>query len=100
MIGVLTHHWAKKGSFDQARILLDGNGTAQSKAPGFVSRTTLLSREDTQQISSLVIWESDAIYDTWKVSTERTKAMNGQKNCGRNHLYQKDLTCRNYVTPK
>ena len=45
MIGVLTHHWAKKGSFDQARILLDGNGMAQSKAPGFVSRTTLLSRE-------------------------------------------------------
>ena len=77
MIGVLTHHWAKKGSFDQARILLDGNGTAQSKAPGFVSRTTLLSREDTQQISSIVIWESDAIYDTWKVSPERTKAMNG-----------------------
>ena len=36
MIGVLTHHWSKAGKFDQARPLVDGNGLAQSKAPGFV----------------------------------------------------------------
>ena len=51
MIGVLTHHWAKEELFEQARILLDGNGTAQSKAPGFVRRTTLLPRGDSNQIS-------------------------------------------------
>ena len=77
MIGVLTHHWAKEGLFDQARILLDGNGAAQSKAPGVVSRTTLLPRDDSNQISSIVIWDDDKIYDNWKVSPERAVAMNG-----------------------
>ena len=43
MIGVLTHHWAKQDKFEKARNLLDGNGEAQSKAPGFINRTTLLS---------------------------------------------------------
>ena len=54
MIGVLTHHWAKEELFEQARPLLDGNGTAQSKAPGFVSRTTLIPRGDSNQISESV----------------------------------------------
>ena len=77
MIGVLTHHWAKEELFEQARTLLDGNGTAQSKAPGFVSRTTLIPRGDSNQISSIVIWNDDEIYDKWKVSPERAAAMNG-----------------------
>jgi len=34
MIGVLTHHWAKADQIDEAKKLLDGNGLAQSKAPG------------------------------------------------------------------
>ena len=38
MIGVLTHHWAKSDKIEDARQLLDGNGLAQSKAPGFGSR--------------------------------------------------------------
>ena len=42
MIGVLTHHWAKADRVDEAKKLLDGNGLAQSKAPGFVSRQTLM----------------------------------------------------------
>ena len=42
MIGVLTHHWAKPDKVDEAKKLLDGNGTAQ-RAPGFVSRQTLYS---------------------------------------------------------
>lgn len=75
MIGVLTHHWTKKADFEKARQLLDGNGKAQSKAPGFVNRTTLLSKTDPTQISSLVIWEDDAIYDKWKQSPERAHAM-------------------------
>ena len=77
MIGVLTHHWAKPEMFYKARRLLDGNGLAQSKAPGFVNRTTILSRSNPDQISSLVIWESDEIYDRWKTSPERAKAMSG-----------------------
>ena len=37
MIGVLTHHWAKADKIEEAKKLLDGNGLAQSKAPGFGS---------------------------------------------------------------
>ena len=77
MIGVLTHHWSKEGSFDKARALLDGNGLAQSKARGFISRITLLSREDPSQITSIVVWENDEIYDEWKQSKERALAMQG-----------------------
>ena len=77
MIGVLTHHWSKAGKFDQARTLLDRNGLAQSKAPGFVSRVTLLSREDPNQITSIVVWENDEIYAEWKKSNERAIAMHG-----------------------
>ena len=75
MIGVLTHHWAEKDKVENARHILDGNGEAQRKAPGFISRTTLLSKRDPTQISSLVVWESDHIYDKWKESSERAKAM-------------------------
>ena len=42
MIGVLTHHWAKPDKIAEAKKLLDGNGLAQSKAPGFGSRETPL----------------------------------------------------------
>ena len=46
MIGVLTHHWAKDDKIDEARRLLEGNGRAQSQAPGFGARTTLYSLTD------------------------------------------------------
>ena len=46
MIGVLTHHWAKVDKIDEARKLLDRNGDAQSKTPGFVSRQTLIALAD------------------------------------------------------
>ena len=49
MIGVLTHHWAKADKVSEARKLLDRNGEAQSKAPGFVSRQTLISAERPHQ---------------------------------------------------
>ena len=77
MIGVLTHHWAKEGKVEEARNLLDGNGLAQSKAPGFVSRQTLFSLSDPAKITSLVIWESNEIYDAWRASPERAVAMAG-----------------------
>jgi len=77
MIGVLTHHWAKDNKIDEARALLDRNGLAQSKAPGFVSRQTLLSLTDPAKITTLVIWESNQIYDAWRASPERTVAMAG-----------------------
>ncbi len=77
MIGVLTSHWAKPGRFEEARRLLDGNGLAQSKAPGFVRRTTLVSAADPSQITTLVIWESNDIYDAWRASPERARAMAG-----------------------
>lgn len=77
MIAVLTHHWAKEGRVEAARALLDGNGRAQSKAPGFGSRVTLLSLTDPTQITSLVTWDSEEIYDQWKASPERAAAMAG-----------------------
>ncbi len=77
MIGVLTHHWAKNNKLAEARQLLDGNGLAQSKAPGFSSRQTLYSISDPTKITSLVVWESEEIYEAWRASPERAAAMAG-----------------------
>ena len=77
MIGVLTHHWAKKDRIDEAKRLLDGNGLAQSKAPGFRTRETLYSLADPTKITTLVTWDSNEIYDAWRASPERTAAMAG-----------------------
>jgi heme-degrading monooxygenase HmoA len=77
MIGVLTHHWAKEDKIAEARNLLDRNGEAQSKAPGFVSRQTLISLTDPTKITTLVVWDSNAIYDAWRASPERAAAMAG-----------------------
>jgi heme-degrading monooxygenase HmoA len=77
MIGVLTHHWAKADKIDEARELLDRNGEAQSKAPGFVSRHTLIALADPAKITTLVIWASNDIYDAWRVSPQRAAAMSG-----------------------
>ena len=75
MIGVLTHHWSKEDKVAEARKLLDRNGLAQSKAPGFVSRQTLWSLTDSTKITTL--WESNDIYDAWRASPERAAAMAG-----------------------
>lgn len=77
MIGVLTHHWAKSDRVEEARKLLDRNGLAQSKAPGFGSRHTLYSLGDPTKITTLVIWDSNAIYDAWRASPARAAAMAG-----------------------
>jgi heme-degrading monooxygenase HmoA len=77
MIGVLTHHWAKADKVDEAKKLLDGNGLAQSKASGFVSRQTLYSTGDPTKITTLVVWTSNEIYDQWRASRERAAAMKG-----------------------
>ena len=77
MIGVLTHHWAKPEKVEAAKQLLDGNGLAQSKAPGFGSRQTLYSLSDPTKITTLVTWDSDEIYDAWRASPERSVAMAG-----------------------
>jgi heme-degrading monooxygenase HmoA len=77
MIGVLTHHWAQPDKVEEAKKLLDGNGTAQSKAPGFVSRQTLYSLGDATKITTLVVWDSNNIYDQWRASPERAAAMRG-----------------------
>jgi heme-degrading monooxygenase HmoA len=77
MIGVLTHHWAKADKIEEARKLLDGNGEAQSKAPGFVSRQTLIALADPTKITTLVVWTSNEIYDAWRASPQRTAAMRG-----------------------
>ena len=77
MIGVLTHHWAKPDKIEDARKLLDGNGLAQSKAPGFGSRHTLYSLTDRSKITTLVTWESNEIYDAWRASPQRAAAMAG-----------------------
>jgi heme-degrading monooxygenase HmoA len=77
MIGVLTHHWAKEDKVAEAKKLLDGNGLAQSKAPGFQSRQTLHSLTDPTKITTLVVWDSNEIYDAWRASPERAVAMAG-----------------------
>ena len=77
MIGVLTHHWAKSDKLEDARQLLDRNGLAQSKAPGFGSRQTLYSLADPTKITTLVTWDSDEIYDAWRASPQRSVAMAG-----------------------
>jgi heme-degrading monooxygenase HmoA len=77
MIGVLTHHWAKADKVNEAKKLLDRNGLAQSGAPGFVSRQTLYSTSDATQITTLVVWTSNDIYDQWRASPERAVAMKG-----------------------
>jgi heme-degrading monooxygenase HmoA len=77
MIGVLTHHWAKADKIDEARKLLDRNGEAQSRAPGFVSRQTLIALADLAKITTLVVWTSNDIYDAWRASPERVAAMSG-----------------------
>ena len=80
MIGVLTHHWAKPELFYEADELLKSNGEAQSRAPGFVSRRTLYSISDNTQITSLVIWDDEHIYEQWRSSVERALAMAGAEN--------------------
>jgi len=74
---VLTHHWAKPDKVDEASKLLDRNGEAQSKAPGFISRQTLVSRSDPTKITTLVVWTTNDIYDAWRASPERAVAMRG-----------------------
>jgi len=77
MIAVLTHHWAKADTIDEARKLLDRNGEAQSKAPGFISRQTLIALADPAKITTLVVWTTNEIYDAWRVSPQRAAAMKG-----------------------
>ena len=77
MIGVLTHHWTRPDKVNEGRELLNGNGLAQSKAPGFASRQTLYSLTDPTKITTLVLWESNEIYDRWRASPERANAMAG-----------------------
>ena len=75
MIAVITHHWVKKDKFQKAQELLDQNGFAQSHADGFIYRATMLSKKEKNQITSVVLWESDEIYDQWKVSPARSAVM-------------------------
>jgi heme-degrading monooxygenase HmoA len=77
MIGVLTHHWAKPDKVEEAKKLLDRNGLAQSQAPGFSDRQTLYSISDPTQITTLVTWDSNEIYDAWRASPQRARAMAG-----------------------
>ena len=77
MIGVLTHHWAREDKVHEARDLLDGNGEAQGRAPGFVSRETYYSLSDQTKITTMVKWDNNEIYDQWRASPERAAAMTG-----------------------
>ncbi|HXW23399.1 MAG TPA: antibiotic biosynthesis monooxygenase [Xanthobacteraceae bacterium] len=77
MIGVLTHHWAKADKIGAAKRLLDRNGEAQSMAPGFVSRQTLIGLADPAKITTLVVWTTNDIYDAWRASPQRATAMSG-----------------------
>ena len=80
MIGVLTHHWAKPDKIEEAKALLDRNGVAQSKAPGFGTRQTMIGLSDPSQITTLVTWDSNDIYDDWRASEARKIAMEGTES--------------------
>ena len=71
MIGVLTHHWAKVDKIDEARKLLDRNGDAQSKAPGFVSRQTLIALADPAKITTLVVYTTRVVIFAGSASAMR-----------------------------
>ncbi len=77
MIGVLTHHWAKDDQVEAARNLLDRNGDAQSRAPGFVARETFYSLTDPTKITTMVKWTGNEIYEEWRASPERAAVMTG-----------------------
>ena len=77
MIGVLTHHWAKDDQIEAARSLLDRNGDAQRKAPGFVARETFYSLTDPTKITTMVKWTGNQIYEEWRASPERAAVMTG-----------------------
>ena len=77
MIGVLTHHLAKPDKVAEARKLLDRNGLAQSKSPGFGSRQTLYSLGDPAKITTLGTWASNEMYDAWRASPQRAASMAG-----------------------
>src|SRR5262249_23919126 len=77
MIGVLTHHSAKVGKIDETRKMLDRNYYAQSKAPGFLSRQTLIPLADPAKITTLVLWTTNDIYEASRDTPQRTTAMSG-----------------------
>ena len=77
MIGVITHHWAKPDKIEEAKALLDRNGVAQSKAPGFGTRQTMIGLSDPSQITTLVTWDNNDIYEAWRASEARKSAMDG-----------------------
>ena len=77
MIGVLTHHWAKDNLIAEARDLLNRNGEAQSKAPGFVARETFYSLTDPTKITTMVKWTGNEIYEELRASKERAAVMTG-----------------------
>tara|TARA_B100000029_G_scaffold500951_1_gene573480 strand:- start:7050 stop:7334 length:285 start_codon:yes stop_codon:yes gene_type:complete len=77
MIGVITHHWAKPDKIEEAKALLDRNGVAQSKAPGFGTRQTMIGLSDPSQITTLVTWDNNDIYEAWRASEARKIAMDG-----------------------
>ena len=79
MIAVLTHHWGKTDKVYHGKKLLERNGLAQSKARGFVSRRTFYSISDSSKITTVVLWESNEIYELWKNSPERSEAMAGSE---------------------
>jgi len=79
MIAVLTHHWTKTGKLYDGRRLLERNGLAQSRVRGFVNRRTFYSMPDPTKITTVVLWESNDIYDLWKNSPERVEAMAGSE---------------------
>jgi len=68
---------AKIDKVAEARNLLDRNGEAQSKAPGFVSRQTLYALTEPTKITTLVVWTSNDIYDAWRASPVRAAVMSG-----------------------
>jgi heme-degrading monooxygenase HmoA len=79
MIAVLTHHWAKQEMLDEAKKVLERNGAAQQKAPGFGVRQTLYSQEDPTKITTLVTWGNNEDYQAWRASPERAVALAGSE---------------------
>ena len=84
-VNIPSNQWVEERVVFPRRLLtstagakvVEGNGLAQSKAPGFGARQTLLSLSDATKITTLVTWQSNEAYDAWRASPERAVAMAG-----------------------
>lgn len=71
MIGVLVHHYVRPGREATAQKLIQQNGQAMQRFPGFGGRYTLIGRDNPRKISTLTLWQSGEHRERWMASDAR-----------------------------